>query len=140
MAMVAAAVANDGVLMEPHLVTALTGRASGTRTIEPRTWRRVVSPAVAADMRAAMQAAVEGEWGQRFTPGADVPGVEVAGKSGSAEIDGSSEPHSWFIGFAPVDDPQVAIAVVVERGGRGSIRAAPLFGNILAAALEELGG
>jgi peptidoglycan glycosyltransferase len=126
--------------MKPHLVTAMAGRESGTRQVEPETWRRIVSPAVAADVTAAMQLAVEGELGRRFTPGADVAGVEVAGKSGSAELDNSDAPHSWFIGFAPVDDPKVAIAVVVERGGRGAIRAAPLFGDMLEIALDEVGG
>ena len=69
----------------------------------------------------------------------DLP-VKVAGKSGTAELDGGATPHAWFIGFAPVDDPQVAIAVVVEGGGRGGERAAPLAGRMLALALAELGG
>jgi penicillin-binding protein A len=138
MALVAAAVANDGVLMKPHLVTAMTGRESGTRTIAPETLRRVTTPETAREVQLAMQLAVEGDLGRRFTPGADVPGVEVAGKSGTAELDGGANPHSWFIGFAPVDDPQVAIAVVVEGGGRGGIRAAPMFGDILELALAEL--
>jgi peptidoglycan glycosyltransferase len=140
MALVAAAVANDGLLMEPHLVTALTGAETGTRSIDPREWRRVVSAAVARDLQVAMQRAVESERGRIYTPGADVPGVEVAGKSGTAELDGGANPHAWFIGFAPVDDPQVAIAVVVEGGGRGGERAAPLAGRMLELALAELGG
>jgi peptidoglycan glycosyltransferase len=139
MALVAAAVANDGELMEPFLVRSLSGD-DGTREIDPRLWRRVASPANARAIQLAMQAAVEGELGRLFTRGADVPGVEVAGKSGTAELGGSGEPHSWYIGFAPVDDPQVAIAVVVEQGGRGSERAAPIGGQLVEAALAELGG
>jgi peptidoglycan glycosyltransferase len=139
MALVAAAVGNDGMLMEPHLVRSLTGEG-GTREIDPQAWRRVASPANARAIQLAMQAAVEGELGRLFTRGADVPGVEVAGKSGTAELGGGGEPHSWFIGFAPVDEPQVAIAVVVEQGGRGSERASPIAGQLMEAALAELAG
>ena len=60
-----------------------------------------------------------------------MPGVPTAGKSGTAELGGSGEPHSWFIGFAPVENPKVAIAVLVEQGGRGGERAAPLAGSLL---------
>lgn len=140
MALVAAAVANDGVIMEPHLVTSLTGRETGTRRVEPQPWRQIVSAQVAREIQAAMQRAVESELGRRFTPGADVPGVETAGKSGTAELDGGAVPHSWFIGFAPVDDPQVAIAVLVEGGGRGGERAAPLAGSLMKATLAYLNG
>lgn len=130
MALVAATVANDGELMRPRLVTALTGK-EGTRTIGPESLRRVISQADANAITAAMQRAVEGPLGRQFTPGAKVPGIPTAGKSGTAELGGSGEPHSWFIGFAPANDPQIAIAVLVERGGRGGARAAPLAGSLM---------
>jgi len=139
MALVAATVANDGVLMEPRLVTSLNGR-NGTRAIDAREWRRVVSGANAAVVTEAMRQAVEGDLGRLFTSGAAIPGVPTAGKSGTAELGGEGEPHSWFIGFAPADDPQVAIAVLVERGGRGAERAAPIGGELMEAALAELAG
>jgi cell division protein FtsI/penicillin-binding protein 2 len=131
MALVAATVANDGVLMRPRLVTALTGDAPGARTIGPSEWRRVLAEDDARAIQAAMQQAVEGELGRQFTPGAAVDGVPTAGKSGTAELGGKGEPHSWFIGFAPVENPQVAIAVLVEQGGRGGERAAPLAGALM---------
>jgi peptidoglycan glycosyltransferase len=131
MALVASAVADDGVLMTPHLVSAVTGEGSGARTIEPETWRRALAAADARSIQEAMQAAVEGDLGRQFTAGAAVPGVPTAGKSGTAELGGSGEPHSWFIGFAPVEAPKVAIAVLVEKGGRGGERAAPLAGSLL---------
>jgi peptidoglycan glycosyltransferase len=130
MALVAATVANGGELMRPHLVTALTGK-DGTRTVAPRSLGRVISDADADAITAAMIEAVEGDLGRQFTPGAKVPGVLTAGKSGTAELGGRGEPHSWFIGFAPADNPQIAIAVLVERGGRGGERAAPLAGSLL---------
>jgi peptidoglycan glycosyltransferase len=132
MALVAATVANGGVLMQPHLVMSASG-ASGTTTIQPQVWRRVVSTAVAADIRDAMVLAVNGELGRQFTVGAQVPGLRVAGKTGTAELDPGSEPHSWFIGFAPAGDPRVAIAVIVEHGGHGARRAAPIAGAMLRA-------
>ncbi|HSO29296.1 MAG TPA: penicillin-binding transpeptidase domain-containing protein [Candidatus Sulfomarinibacteraceae bacterium] len=132
MALVAAVVANHGTLMRPHLVSGFTGR-SGTTTIAPETWRRVIPAATADVIAAAMVRAVEGDLGREFTAGARVQGLRVAGKSGTAELGGTGEPHSWFIGFAPADDPQIAIAVVVEHGGRGAERAAPMAGTLLAA-------
>jgi peptidoglycan glycosyltransferase len=130
MALVAATVANDGVLMRPHLVTAMTGR-DGTRQIGPTELEQVTSPDVAAAVTQAMVGAVESDIGQQFTTGAKVPGITTAGKSGTAQLGGSGAPHSWFIGFAPADNPQIAIAVIVERGGRGGARAAPLAGDLM---------
>jgi peptidoglycan glycosyltransferase len=132
MALVASTVANGGVLMLPHLVESLTGR-SGTTTVDPAVWRRILPPGLAQDISAAMQQAVNGKLGKLFTTGAQVAGLTVAGKSGTAELGGTGEPNSWFIGFAPAADPQIAIAVVVEHGGRGAERAAPIAGKLLAA-------
>jgi peptidoglycan glycosyltransferase len=139
MAQVAAAVANDGVLMRPRLVSALTGDAPGARELVVRALARVLSEEDARSLQAAMQQAAEGSLGRQFTAGAALPGIPTAGKSGTAELGGRGEPHSWFIGFAPVEDPQVAIAVLVERGGRGGERAAPLAGNLMARYFELFG-
>ena len=138
MALVAATVANGGILMKPHLVIATAGR-DGTRTISPQQAGVVLGPDEAAAIAAAMQRAVESSIGRQFTSGAKVPGVPTAGKSGTAELGGSGAPHSWFIGFAPVDHPRVAIAVIVERGGRGGARAAPLAGDLLALYFKTFG-
>ncbi len=139
MALVASTVANDGVLMRPRLVTALTGDAPGARGIGASEWRRVLAEDDARAIQAAMQQAVEGELGRQFTPGAAVDGVPTAGKSGTAELGGKGEPHSWFIGFAPVENPKVAIAVLVEQGGRGGDRAAPLAGAMMERFFELYG-
>ena len=76
--------------------------------------------------------------GKQFTTGADVPGVTTAGKSGTAELGGTGEPHSWFIGFAPAQDPKVAIAVIVEQAGRGGEVAAPIAGSLMTQYLNGL--
>lgn len=132
MALVASAVASDGVLMRQHLVSALTGSGPGARTIDPEAWQRVMSASDAQAIKAAMEQAVEGGLGRAYTTGAAVPGIPTAGKSGTAQLGGTGEPHSWFIGFAPVDQPRVVIAVLVEQGGRGGERAAPLAGALMA--------
>jgi peptidoglycan glycosyltransferase len=131
MALVASTVADDGWLMRPRLVTALTGSGPGARSLGPEAWRRVMSSEDASAIKAAMEQAVEGDLGELFTTGAAVPGIPTAGKSGTAQLGGTGEPNSWFIGFAPVDHPKVAIAVVVEHGGRGGERAAPLAGSLM---------
>jgi peptidoglycan glycosyltransferase len=102
-------------------------------TVGPSSLGRVLDARSNAAIVAAMTAAVEGRNGRRFTEGARVPGIPTAGKSGTAQLGGSGEPHSWFIGFAPADAPEVAIAVIVERGGRGGERASPLAGDLLRA-------
>jgi len=137
MALVAAAVADGGTLMKPHVVTQLSGR-DGATNIAPEIWRQVVSPEVAGQIRDAMVLAVEGDSGKLFTPGAAVPGVVTAGKSGTAQLDGSAKPHSWFIGFAPANDPQVAIAVLVESGGSGAAKASPIAGKLMADYLDSV--
>ena len=80
-----------------------------------------------------MQQAVEGDLGRQFTTGAAVPGIPTAGQVRHGRSSAASgEPHSWFIGFAPVEHPKIAIAVLVEQGGRGGERAAPLAGALMA--------
>ena len=131
MALVAAAIANRGVIMKPYLVTSFTGSSGSSRMVVPEAWRTVLTGEQAAAIATAMTRAVESRDGQAFTAGARVPGMQVAGKSGTAQLGGTGEPNSWFIGYAPADHPQVAIAVIVEHGGRGGERAAPLAGQLL---------
>ena len=131
MALVAATVANDGELMQPSLVTSMTGKRGGAHTFGPRGMGRVIPVADARAINAAMVQAVEGPLGRQFTTGAKVPGVTTAGKSGTAQLGGTGEPHSWFIGFAPAEAPTVAIAVLVEQGGRGAEVAAPIAGEMM---------
>jgi peptidoglycan glycosyltransferase len=122
--------------MRPRLVTAMTGKVSGTRPIGPTSMGRVVSTTNASAITTAMVAAVEGDLGRKFTSGAKVPGITTAGKSGTAELGGTGEPHSWFIGFAPAENPKIAIAVLVEQAGRGGEVAAPIAGDLMSLYLK----
>ncbi|MFC7403937.1 peptidoglycan D,D-transpeptidase FtsI family protein [Georgenia alba] len=133
MAMVAAAVANDGVQMQPYLVDRqLTPDLEEVSTTQPRTLRESVSPGTADALTEMMLEVVESGTG---TP-AQIPGVDVAGKTGTAENAEGVEPHSWFIGFADADDPEVAVAVLVENGGDGGSTAGPIARDVMEAVLS----
>lgn len=119
-AMIAAAIANDGALMEPNLVRAV--RSQDLETIsqpQPTELSEAVSPEAADALAEMMTEVVESGTGRA----AQIDGVEVAGKTGTAQHARERAPHAWFTGFAPVDDPQVAVAVVVEEGGTAGSQA-----------------
>ena len=136
MALVAATVANGGTEMRPKLVDQLQSQSGSITQVGPQALSNVMSPVEAAIVRQAMIQAVEGEFGRNFAGGARISGIIVAGKSGSAELGDGSLPHSWFIGFAPADNPRIAIAVIVERAGSGSGRAVPMAGDLMATYLS----
>jgi len=131
MALVAATVANDGTAMVPRLVDEVHSESGALTSLRPQVMRGVLSTSDALIVGRAMRQAVEGQYGRSFAGGARIPGMEVAGKSGSAQLGDGSQPHSWFIGFAPYDDPQIAIAVIVERAGTGAGRAVPMAGDLM---------
>ncbi len=132
-AMVASAVGNDGQLMRPYMVDQV--RAPDLTVIdrtEPELLSEATSEDVAADLTEMMVSVVENGSGQA----AQVPGVQVAGKTGTAENAGPD--HNWFVGFAPADDPQIAVAVFVANGGgTGGDVSAPIARDVLAAYLER---
>jgi peptidoglycan glycosyltransferase len=135
MAMVAATVANRGVLMRPHLVQRVV--APGGKTIvrtKPHKLARVMSPQVASELNAMMQAVVTGGTG----PKGAISGIPVAGKTGTAETGRGNIYTAWFIAFAPANRPQVAVAVVVEDqpGGFGGEVAAPIAKQVMEAILR----
>lgn len=136
MALVAASVANDGVLMRPHLVDRLESENGQLRSIGNAELRTVMSTTDAKVITQAMVQAVEGEFGQVFAGGAKVDGITTAGKSGSAQLGETGRPHSWFIGFAPAEQPRIAIAVIVERAGFGSRVAVPMAGDLMSLYLD----
>lgn len=133
MAFVAAAIANRGEIMEPFLVSEVRDYHQAlVEKHEPRVWLTATTAEVAAQVRDMMVQVVERGTGTK----AAIPGVQVAGKTGTAELD-QGEPHAWFIGFAPADDPQVAVAVIVENAGTGGSVAAPIARDVMAAALAR---
>jgi peptidoglycan glycosyltransferase len=132
MALVAATIANHGVLMQPRLVIGTRDNSGAFHPRPPAPWRTVVDPAIASTIANAMEQAVEGAWGIPFAGLGKVPGVPTAGKTGTAQLGGSGEPHSWFVGFAPVDGARIVVAVLLERAGSGDTEAAPLASHLMA--------
>jgi peptidoglycan glycosyltransferase len=133
MAMVAAGVANDGVVMEPFVVQRIRA-PDGTviRRTKPKELGPAVSPRTAEELTEMMTLAVSSGTGTA----AQIPGVAVAGKTGTAETGVSGRNTVWFICFAPADDPKVAVAVVVEaQSGTGGQTAAPIAKTVLQALL-----
>lgn len=135
MALVASTIANGGLLMHPKLVDELHSADGGVTALGPSAWSQVISPSDAQVIRDAMQLAVEGPYGHILAGAAKVPGIPTAGKSGTAQLSADAAPHSWFIGFAPADNPQIAVAVIVEGGGAGAQRAVPMGGDLMSAYL-----
>jgi cell division protein FtsW (lipid II flippase)/cell division protein FtsI/penicillin-binding protein 2 len=134
MALVAAGIANGGQVMEPRLIERVTDR-SGKSTLPlagPTVWTKACDPAVAAMVRDLMVQAVKSGSGTR----ASIKGVQVAGKTGTAEVGKSQPTHAWFIAFAPAEKPTVAMAIVLENAGVGGRVAAPAAKPVLEAALR----
>lgn len=143
MAMVAAAIANDGELMYPYLVDQVrTSSFSVVEEAEPRVFSSPMTTADANTLTDMMVAVVDSGTGRN----ARIDGVAVAGKTGTAETGLDTPAHSWFVAFAPADDPQVAVAVLVENGGdvgsggTGGRVAAPIAKAVMEAALAHAGG
>ncbi len=133
MALVAAAVANKGRVMTPTLVDKIQGSEGFTvQSGQSRLLWTVVPENVSDTLRELMVFAVASGTGKE----ASVPGIRVAGKTGSAE-NPHGPPHAWFIGFAPADKPEVAVAVIIENGGAGGREAAPVAREIMKTVIER---
>ncbi len=145
MAMVAAGIANDGVVMKPYVVA--TERAADLSVVsetQPEAFSTAMTPEVAETITQMMVSVVDNGTGSR----AAISGISVAGKTGTAESginDGTSasNPHAWFTAFAPADDPQIALAVLVVNGAdtssgdyTGARLAAPIARQVIEAALQ----
>ncbi|WP_225755742.1 penicillin-binding protein 2 [Actinotalea sp. Marseille-Q4924] len=138
-AMISAAVANDGVLMRPYSVAAV--RSADLEVVdetEPEEMGRSISAETAELLTQMMLGVVDDGTGRT----AQIPGVRVAGKSGTAQTGNEQDAHAWFTAFAPADDPRIAVAVVVENGGSlgseatGGAVAAPIARAVIEAALQ----
>jgi penicillin-binding protein A len=138
-AMVSAAVANDGVVMRPNLVRRVRG--SEQEVLEerkPQKLSEAVTPDVAQKLTTMMEAVVTSGTGKK----AQIDGVKVAGKTGTAQHAEGKAPQVWFTSFAPADDPQIAVAVVVEEGGNlgrdafGGTVSAPIAKKVMEAVIK----
>ena len=135
MAEVAAAVANGGKLMKPRLVNRIVkpdGRVK--EHVRPVEVDQVMKPDTASKVSQMMQGVVQ----HGTATSAQIPGVPVAGKTGTAEVQGGTSNQAWFIAFAPADNPKIAIAVTVERTqGEGGTVAAPIAKKVIQVLLNK---
>lgn len=133
MALVAAGVAERGRIYQPFIVDSVTDDGKLVyQNKYPSLWKRATTPETAARIRSMMKKVVRSGTGM----GAAIEGMTVAGKTGTAELGPRSKPHAWFIGFAPADDPKIAVAVILEHGGFGGREAAPIAREIFRTFLD----
>jgi peptidoglycan glycosyltransferase len=140
MAMVTAGIANGGTVMKPYLVDEV--RSPDLEVLDkanPEPYRRAVSSSVARDLTQMMVEVVDN--GTATT--AQIPGMKVAGKTGTAQTSVDRNPYAWFVSFAPADDPEVAVAVLIEDAGvardaiSGSGLAAPIAKRVMEAVMDR---
>ncbi|MGH2767597.1 MAG: penicillin-binding transpeptidase domain-containing protein, partial [Actinomycetota bacterium] len=137
MALVAAGVASGGKIPAPRLVSEVRDARGGkVERTQPEVWKQAISAPTSAVLTALMEAVVADGTGKA----AAIPGVRVAGKTGTAQTGREGQPpHAWFVAFAPADAPRIAVAVVVENGGdvgneaTGGRVAAPIAKQVLEA-------
>jgi peptidoglycan glycosyltransferase len=138
MAMVASAVGNKGKLMKPRLTEKVVdndGRV--TDRVEPEEQAIVMSEKAAGELSQMMGDVVREGTGTA----AALSGIEVAGKTGTAEVDNATANQAWFIGFAPIERPRMAVAVTIERTqGQGGTEAAPIAKSVLESLIGGEGG
>jgi len=138
-----AAVANNGVLMQPHILAEITDADGNViQRVAPKSILTLpISPENLAVVKQGLDAVVNTDQGTGKN--ARVAGVHIAGKTGTAEYCddlamkngecyvGHQPTHAWFAAYAPVEDPEIAVLVFIYNGGEGSVRAAPVAQKIL---------
>jgi peptidoglycan glycosyltransferase len=144
-AMISAGIANGGTLMKPYLVDSIQAPyLTVIDQTDPKELGRPVSTAVAGELTQMMTSVVANGTGRK----ARIDGVQVAGKTGTAEVGTTGDdepPHTWFTGFAPADNPQIAVAVFIKNGGQsgtegtGGDISAPIAKQVMQAFLDAQG-
>jgi peptidoglycan glycosyltransferase len=135
MAMVAATVANGGVLMQPHLIDKIRApNGSILRRVRPHKVRRAISAETAQQLTQMMESVVTGGTATNV----QVAGVKLAGKTGTAETNVPGKYTTWFIAFAPAEAPKIAVAVALEnQTGFGATTAGPIAKALIEAILRQ---
>ncbi|HEY9189019.1 MAG TPA: penicillin-binding protein 2 [Ignavibacteria bacterium] len=122
-------IANNGTYYKPHLVHSYFDKHSNTETLVPIEGRKLdISQRVLNIIRHGMYLAVNAPGGTGLA--AQVPGIVVAGKTGTAQ-NPHGKNHAWFIGFAPFDNPKIAVAIIIENGGFGGTTSAPIASALI---------
>lgn len=126
MALMVSTIANDGVMQKPYIVSRVVNSTGiPVQTGKPQVLDRIISPKAAAVVTDYMIETVENGTATQ----AKISGMKVAGKTGTAEneMTAKEKEHTWFVGFAPADNPKIAVAIILEySGGSGGSNAAPI--------------
>ncbi len=126
-AMIVSAIANKGVVMSPYVVDHLEGYAGNlVKQYEPKTYGSILTEKEAEALTKMMIQVVKNGTATALNNGK----YSVAGKTGSAEFDSTKSSHAWFVGFAPVKEPKIAVSIIVEGVGTGSEYAVPIAKKI----------
>lgn len=139
MALISSTIANNGTMMEPKLVNKVLDKDGNTvKTIGSKVYKEVISTTNAAIIKDYMKNLVDSKVNSSWSY---FQGTDAAGKTGTADYNlpngQSAIPHSWFIGFAPANNPEIAVAVIVENGGYGSVAAAQVAGKVIKAQVSK---
>ena len=133
MALVTSAIVNEGVALEPRLVDSIRSPEGDTIVqYRPRPWKQALSRGVANETKEAMVISAADGFAQAGAPA----GIPIGGKTGTAQLAPDTAPHAWFIAFAPAENPQLVISVIVENGGSGGDIAAPIARELIRTALQ----
>lgn len=138
MAMITSGIANNGIIMKPFLVSSIVSSAGKEiKGSKPNEFKQIMEPGVASRVKTMMKEVVDSGTGKK----AAIKGINVAGKTGTAENELTHEKknkeHAWFVGFAPAENPQIAVAVILEySGSTGGTIAAPIAKEIMAKYLK----
>lgn len=133
MAMITSGIANEGVIMKPFMVSKIISPDNEIiKSFEAQQYKSIMDATTADRIKGMMQKVVDSGTGKN----AAIDGIKVAGKTGTAENEltaqNEGKEHAWFVGFAPADDPQIAVAVVIEyAGSSGGSIAAPIAKKIM---------
>ncbi len=131
MALIASAISNNGVMMEPNVVSKIIDNEGKTiKSYEPKELTTVTTSENAEMIKKYMKSVVTKGTGTK----AKISGVDVCGKTGTADTDsGDKIPHSWFVGFAPYENPEIAFAIISEEGGNDSYNATNMAQKLMKA-------
>ena len=132
--MITQAIANDGIMMKPYIIDEITDEHGNIiKDFQPQSIGRVMSEDEAAYLKNLMMAVVEYGTGRALITDA----YTCAGKTGTAEFaEDINESHAWFTAFAPAEDPEICVTIIIEKAGTGMEYAVPLAKRIFDAYFE----
>lgn len=139
MAIITSGIANDGIAMKPFLVSSIvSSTGKKIKDSKPDEFKQIMEPAVAVRLKNMMKEVVDTGTGKK----AAIKGINVAGKTGTAENEltaqNKNKEHAWFIGFAPVENPQIVVTVILEySGSSGGTIAAPIAQKLMSKYLKD---